>query len=188
MRPARAAPWPPERPIVRSTRRRPRRASQSASSASTAATGTAKPAWTSRRSLRYSATPTAAGIVASASKPSTMDAPAARFRGFCPLLLDVRSAIGGRWDRAADEAGDRDQGEHVRNRGDQVGRDVGLPLERAGQSEPEAEEDRRCKRQAWPPFPEDDGCQCDEAAAVRHVLLERAREPDREKRSPKSGQ
>src|SRR6188472_3398466 len=123
-----------------------------------------------RRSPRASVTAAAAGIVASPSRASTTDQPAARFRGRGPLLLDVRATNSRWWDRAADYAGHRDQGQEVRQSRDQVRRDVRLALERDRERKPEAEEQRRHERPARPPLPEDDRRQRDVAAAAGHVL------------------
>src|SRR5262245_48278407 len=145
--------------------------------ASTAATGTANPAWSSRRSSRHSVIAIAIGITTTASRPRTTETAAARFRGLsaATLLLDVWTAIGGWRDRAADQAGDRDQGQDVGNGRDQVGGDVRFTLERPCEREPEAEEQRGDERPARPPLAEDDRGERDEAAPGGHVLLERPR-------------
>src|SRR5256886_10583276 len=71
-------------------------------------------------------------MAASESSPNTTDNRARSFRTRVALLLDVRTANGGGWDRAADHAGDCDQGQDVRERlkqqrpgGGLIGREVG---------------------------------------------------------------
>src|SRR5918992_820413 len=97
------------------------------------------------------------------------------------LLLDVRTPDGGRRDRATDQADERDEREDVRHGRDEVFRDAGLPLQRDGEREPEAEEEARGEGPSWTPLAEDNCRERDEPASARHVLGEAADEPDRQK-------
>src|SRR5215210_6262931 len=104
----------------------------------------------------------AAGTAATARRPSSTAPTARQFR---VLLFLVGTSIGGRRDRAADQAGDGDQGDDVRKRRDQVRRDVRLALQRDREREAESEQQgcRECEPRT--PLSEDDGGKCDEAAA-----------------------
>src|SRR4051794_27922073 len=119
-----------------------------------------------------------AGITSTASRPKT---PATRP---APLLLDIWAAGGRRADGAADDAGDRDQRQDVRQ-----GLEERPPLvavrgrEPVGERAREAEEERRHVRREWPPLAEDECSEADEPGAGRHVLVERVHEAEREVRA-----
>src|SRR5437870_11991197 len=119
--------------------------------------------------------------MATARRPTRTDAVA---RGFPTLLLDVWATNGCGWDAPADDAGDGDQGHNVREgeqqkqcggparRDRHVGRVIALELvhERAREAIQHA-----CReRPERAPVPEDQRRERDEAAAVRHLLLESA--------------
>src|SRR6266516_4091493 len=124
-----------------------------------------------RRSLRRSVTAAAAGIAARASSAATSDQPAARFRGRGPLLLDVGAANGGWWDRAADDSGDRNQGDHVRKRLEERRSRGGVHRKPEGDRRREAEEERRAECSERTPVPEDERRERDEAAPGGHILV-----------------
>src|SRR4051794_16136575 len=85
---------------VREIRRRPRRRRRSDATDVTAATGIVHAASSSENVLLYREYAIAAGIVATPTRPSST-ARTGR------LLLCVRTANSCRWNRAADDAGDR---------------------------------------------------------------------------------
>src|SRR5262245_31082407 len=116
MRPVRATPSPPALPRVCCGYSRPRRARRSVSSASSPDAAIAAVAW-SRFTLgeRLDAS-SAAGVTASVRIPRRIERRAYQFGLRRTLLLSVRATNGGGWDGAADEAGDGDDREHVRQR------------------------------------------------------------------------
>src|SRR4051794_16999822 len=118
-----------------------------------------------------------AGTATTARAPSTTEICAGRFSR---LLLDVRTANGCGRDRAADDAGDRDQGEDVRKRLEQGSRASRIRREPLRERAREAEEERGGEGAARPPAAEDQRRERDEAAAGGHVLVERVDEADRE--------
>src|SRR5712691_2836077 len=124
----------------------------------------------------------AAGSVKSAARPTTSAAQALR------LLLDVGTASRRGWDRPADDAGDCDQGQDVRQRLKEEGR---VPprlgeAERERRRGPEEQCGGECPERA--PVAEDDRREGDEAATGGHVLAERAEIADREIRAAERGQ
>src|SRR4051794_11675623 len=96
------------------------------------------------------------------------------------LLLRVRAANSSGWDRTADDAGDGDQGQDVRQRLEEHLGGIRIRCEAERQRGRRAEEDRRRVGAERPPVAEDDCGERDEAAAGRHVLLERADVADRQ--------
>ena len=97
------------------------------------------------------------------------------------LLLDVGLAVGFRRNRAADDARDRDQGQHVGKRLEERGGRARVDGQPVGERGREAEEERRAPGAERPPVAEDHRRERDEAAALRHVLGEAAAEvADRE--------
>src|SRR4051812_42927718 len=119
----------------------------------------------------------AAGTASAPTRPRTT-ASDARW-----LLLDVGAANCCGWNRAADHTGDGDQRQDIRKRLEEYRRRVGV----RGESERErcrrTEEHRRRLGAERTPVAEDDRGECDEAPAVRHVLVEGADEADREVRA-----
>src|SRR3972149_4006901 len=99
------------------------------------------------------------------------------------LLLDVRTAIRSRRDRASPPPSHDDQRDHVRERPEERRPRGVLPV-RSGQPEREGlrepEDEAGGKRAERPPPTEDDGGQRDEAAAGGQVLVERMRDSVRE--------
>src|SRR4051794_28209245 len=173
-RPSRMRPQPPACSSVQRIRPPAPRAKSRAAIPHAAATGTAHTASTSRTPAVCRDTTTAAGTTTVATRPRTT-ASDARW-----LLLDVGAANSCRWDRAADHAGDGDQRQDVRKRLEEYRRRVGVRGEAERERGRRAEEDRRRIRAERPPVPEDHGGERDEAAPVRHALVERAEEADRE--------
>src|SRR5919204_980583 len=168
IRPRRAARTPPARPSVHSAFRRAPTASTSASAPSAAATGI--PYAASMRSTRFDSfvNATAAGSTSTPSSAKKTDANAR------PLLLDVWTANGSRWDRTTDDADDGDQRQQVRERLEQVA--VRLPpdmLEAELERRREAEQERGGEGAERAPVPEDERGEADEPSAGRDVLRER---------------
>src|SRR6266404_888058 len=104
------------------------------------------------------------------------------------LLLRVRAANGGRWDRAPDHARDRDQGQDVWERLEEDGRRVGIDRKAERKRGRRAEEQRRREGAERTPVAEDQRGERDEAAAGRHVLVERPDEAHREVRTAEGRQ
>src|SRR5918911_669022 len=183
MRAARAVPSPPARPRVRSLRRRARRARRSARAPRSAATGIAAEAWRSFTRAESWASATPAGSAATASRP------AATAQGAAGLLLLVGTANGGRRDRAADDAGDGDQREHVRERVEERAVDVPVVLAEAlRERRREPEQKGGPEGAERPPLAEDERGERDEAPAGGHVLVEGVHEPDRQVRPAERGE
>src|SRR5204862_158395 len=107
-RPSRIRPNPPARSSVLRILPPAPRAKSSAAIPQTAATGIAQTASRRRTPVVWRERATAAGTAATPARPSRT-ASEARW-----LLLRIRASDGGGRDRAADHAGDSDQGEHVR--------------------------------------------------------------------------
>src|SRR4051794_35265592 len=153
------------------------RISRRAATLASAATGIAQAASSNATWVSYRATATATGIASTATRPNTTA------RDGRPLLLCVRAANSCGRDGAADHAGDRDEGQDVRQRLEEHGRGVGVRRETEREGRRRAEENRGCVRAEGPPVAEDDRSERDEAASRRHVLAERADEADREVRA-----
>src|SRR5436190_10429201 len=173
-RPSRIRPTPPARSSVLRILPPAPRAKSSAAIPQTAATGIAQTASRRRTPVVWRERATAAGTAATPARPSRT-ASEARW-----LLLRIRASDGGGRDRAADHAGDSDQGEHVRQGLEEHRRRVGVLGEPERERGRGAEEDRGGVRAERPPVAEDDRGEGNEAAAVRHPLVERADEADRE--------
>src|SRR5439155_14106505 len=131
----------------------------------------------------------AAGHAAREAIPAARDSPAA---GFGALLLLVRTSNRRGRDRAADDAGDCDQRQYVRQREQENPREEVLPEVPRGEGvvrQPlrerarEAEQQRGAERAERAPLAEDQGGERDEATALGHVLVERVDESDREVRA-----
>src|SRR4051812_18618122 len=174
MRPIRIRPAPPARSSVQRMRPPAPRTKASAAIPQTAATGIAQAASITPTPVVSCASPTAAGTASTATRPSSTPSDA-RW-----LLLDVRPSNGGGRYRAADHAGDRNQGQDVGERLEEHGRGVGVHGEPERECRRRAEEDRSSVRTERPPVAEDHSGERDEAATVRHVLVERADEAERE--------
>src|SRR5438105_5522796 len=129
---------------------------------------------------------TATGMTSAAARPTTTEAtarglPLRRSRGG-RLLLSVRETNGGRRYGASYHAGDGDEGNKVRERGEQLtvvgpGFHV-LELRRQGACEPEQE--RGAEDAEGAPVAEDQRGERDEPSAGGHVLAEGVHVPDRE--------
>src|SRR5581483_4079294 len=167
-------PQPPARSSVARMRPPAPRANASAAAPQSAAIGIAHAASRSGIPAVRCATAIAPGTAATPTRPSTT-ATEARW-----LLLRVGASNGGGRGRAADDAGDGDQRQHVRERLEEDGGGVGVRREPERQRGRRTEEDRRSVCAEGAPVPEDDRGERDEAAAVRHALVEGADEPDRE--------
>src|SRR5260370_8468805 len=87
------------------------------------------------------------------------------------LLLRVRAANGGRWDRAPDDARDRDQGQDIRERLEQDGGRVGVDRKSERECCRRAEEQRRREGAERTPVAEDQPGQRDEPPPPPHVPL-----------------
>src|SRR3954453_18468438 len=154
-----------------------RREAPSAISASPAATGTATYSdWSSLTPFRYCERAMATGIASTANSPKKTATRAAP-----RLLLDIRSAGGGRPDRAPDHAGDGDQRQQVRQCLEERAPLVAVGGRQAvGERAREPEEQGGRVRREGPPFAEHERGEPDEAGACRHVLVERVHEAHRE--------
>src|SRR5438128_9644975 len=146
------------------------RASPTATTPSTNANGTANAASSSAIRCDARARTIAAGIVATPARPSTTATQARR------LLLCVRATTCSWRNRAADDPGDGDQRQNVRQRLEQDGgirpRRRLRHAERQRGREPEQKRCRECSER--PPVAEDQRRETDEAAPRGHVLVERA--------------
>src|SRR5436189_2627062 len=173
-RPSRMRPKPPARSSELRIRPPAPRAKRRAATPQTAATGMAQTASSSRTPTVWRESTTATGTAAAAASPSR-SASEARW-----LLLRIRPPHRGRRDRAADHAGDGDEREHVRQRLEQHRRGVRIDGKAERERGRSAEEHRRGIGTERTPVAEDDGCERDEPTAVRHALVERADEADRQ--------
>src|SRR5689334_3051222 len=161
---------------LRARLKRARREAARATRPSTPATGTdPQRDWSSVRPEMYRDATTPAGIASTPSAPKKTATRAAA------LLLLIRPPCGSRTDRPADHAGDRDQRQHVRQcreeRPPLVAVGVGQPV---GERAREPEEERCAPRRERPPLAEDERGEADEALPVRHALVERVHEAERD--------
>src|SRR4051812_45477038 len=181
-RPSRMRPKPPAFSSVQRMRPPAPREKRSAASPQPRATGIAQTASRRRTPAVCRETTTATGTAATARRPRRT-ANEARW-----LLLRVRAATGGGRNRAADHTGDRDERQDVRQRLEDYRRRVGV------RGEPEREGRRRAEEHGGrigaerAPVAEDHGGKRDESATVRHALVERADEADREVRAAERGE
>src|SRR5262245_27938795 len=181
-RPTGPAPAPPTRPSVNSERRRARVPRAIAASAATMAMGIAAAASSRRRVWSRSVTTIAAGMLARAKTPTTIEAHARQFGSALVLLLDVWATNGGWRNRTADDPGHGDQRQKIRERLEEravlrPGVHV-LQLRRERAREPEQQ--RCAESPERTPVSEDERGECDESPPGGQVLREAADEPDRE--------
>src|SRR5258707_1099325 len=165
-RPSRMRPKPPAFSSVHRMRPPAPREKRSAASPQPRATGIAQTASRRRTPAVCRETTTATGTAATARSPSRT-ANEARW-----LLLRVRAANRGGGNGGADHAGDGDERKYVRHRLEDYRRGVGV------RGEPEREGRRRAEEHGGrigaerAPVAEDHRRERNEAAAVRHPLVE----------------
>ena len=126
------------------------------------------------------------------ASPATSEPHAARCRRLEPryCLTYGRPIDAGR-DRAADDTGDRDEREHVRQRVEEERRGAALREVRwkaVAERAREPEQKARSERPERPPVAEDERGEGDEAAAAGDVLVEEVHVSDREVRAAERGE
>src|SRR6202140_127984 len=130
----------------------------------------------------------AAGTATSDRNPRSTEKRARSFRERGALLLPVRTANGGGWDRSADHACDGNQRQDVGQGLEEGSGSAGVDGKPEGECGRETEQERGAKGTEWTPVAEDQASEGDEPTATGHVLGEGADEPVRQVHAAKRGE